>query len=289
MRDAGLAGPRLAAAYGDDATEASKSALAELATALKSYRDALVLIGGWAPYLILERFGKRESEFQHVGSIDIDWVVDPQLVDRERYATIIELLRLRGYTPIEGSTFQFEREISRPDGVDYTVRVDFLTPEPLPGQGRRRRHRPLQIGLKARTLPGAEVALAHNFLHQLQATLPGDGVVSVELRVADVVGALALKGVALGQRYVEKDAYDIYALCAHYQDGPRSVAQALLPYASEGPVAGGLRAIAEQFRDVNAPGPNWVAAFLGRSDDARIKQDAYMTVSEILRLLKPSA
>lgn len=280
-----MAGPRLAAAYGEDLTEASRSGLAELATALRSYRDALVLIGGWAPYLILERFGRKEMEFQHVGSIDIDWVVDPRLVDRERYATIVELLRRRGYTPVEGSTFQFERAIPGQSGVEYAVRVDFLTPEPLPGQGRRRRHRPVQIGLGARTLPGAEVALAHNFAHELRATLPGNGVVSVELRVADLVGALALKGIALGERYVEKDAYDIYALCAHYQDGPRSVAEALQPYAAEGPIARGLRAIDEQFRDPDAAGPNWVAAFVGSPGDPRIKRDAYMTVTEVLRLL----
>jgi len=54
---------------------------------LGSYRDALVLIGGWAPYVILERFGASrafqadvfqrdvfQTGFAHVGSIDIDAV-----------------------------------------------------------------------------------------------------------------------------------------------------------------------------------------------------------------------
>jgi hypothetical protein len=64
-------------------------------TTLGAYRDALVLIGGWAPYLILEEFGEggafQDDAFQadafevgfiHVGSIDIDLVVDPNLVTR---------------------------------------------------------------------------------------------------------------------------------------------------------------------------------------------------------------
>jgi hypothetical protein len=46
-------------------------------------------------------------------------------------------------------------------------------------------------------------------VYGLRATLPAGGVVDVELRVADVVSTLALKGIALGERYVEKDAYDI--------------------------------------------------------------------------------
>ncbi len=78
-----MAKPRLAADYDDDITAASRSALAEVMTTLGAYRDALVLIGGWAPSLILERFGEsgafqgdafQADAFQagpvHVGSID---------------------------------------------------------------------------------------------------------------------------------------------------------------------------------------------------------------------------
>jgi len=44
-----MAKPRLAADYEDDITAASRSALAEVMLTLGAYRDALVLIGGWAP------------------------------------------------------------------------------------------------------------------------------------------------------------------------------------------------------------------------------------------------
>ncbi len=33
--------------------EASKSVLIELMTALRTYREALVLVGGWVPYFLL--------------------------------------------------------------------------------------------------------------------------------------------------------------------------------------------------------------------------------------------
>ena len=52
-----MARPRTARDYEDDVTATSRVGLAELMTVLGGYRDALVLIGGWAPYVILERFG----------------------------------------------------------------------------------------------------------------------------------------------------------------------------------------------------------------------------------------
>ena len=55
--------------YSKSITESSKSVLIEVLRILGSYRDYLVLTGGWAPYFILEKFG---GGGQHCGSIDID-------------------------------------------------------------------------------------------------------------------------------------------------------------------------------------------------------------------------
>ncbi len=110
----------------------------------------------------------------------------------------------------------------------------------------------------------------------------------MRLKVADLVASLALKGIAIGERYAEKDAYDIYALCAHSHGGPQKVATALKPFMSEPPVQKGLRAIAQKFRALDAEGPTWVAKFLGGGEaeaEARVRQDAFMTVREVCRLL----
>ena len=130
--------------YEDDATATSLVGLAEIMTALGAYRDALVLIGGWAPYLILQRFGEPgffdpgvfdprvfDTGFAHVGSIDIDFVVDPEAIDADQYATIVGLLLARGYGPLTGSKFQFQKMIaSLRTGQPHVIRVDFLTPKP---------------------------------------------------------------------------------------------------------------------------------------------------------------
>ncbi|MBI4610598.1 MAG: hypothetical protein HY726_16505 [Candidatus Rokubacteria bacterium] len=261
-------------------------------TTLGAYQDALVLIGGWAPDLILEQFGEKgafEAGFIHVGSIDIDLVLDPDQVDQERYATIVNLLLDRGYEPGPDPLFQFQKTIRSPmDGQEYVIRVDFLTPRPLPGQGRSHRHRQVQRDLQARGLEGAEVALTHSFWHELESRLPDGAQTRVRLKVADLVASLTLKGIAIGQRYAEKDAYDIYTLCAQYRGGPGAVAEALRPALGEEPVSRGLRSISERFRAPDAEGPTWVATFLGAGDaaaEARIKQDAFMTVHEVCRLL----
>jgi len=86
----------------------------------------------------------------------------------------------------------------------------------------------------------------------------------------------------------KKDAYDIYALCAHCRGGPPAVAEVLRPFVGEEAVARGLRSICEKFRAAEAEGPTWVATFLSEGDperSARFQQDAFMTVHEVCRLL----
>jgi hypothetical protein len=281
--------PRSRSDYYPELVEASLSVLIELMTVLKSYKKALVLIGGWAPYFILQQYQELDVEFRHVGSIDIDLVIDPEMVGDEEYATITRMLLERGYKPSPKILYQFERTIiGVRDGREYTVGVDFLTPRPPKGSGRTHRHRPVQPDLKARTLEGAEIALAHNSLLELSGRLPGDGLTEVSFKVADLVACLALKGFALGERYREKDAYDIYTLCAYYRGGPKAVADQLKPYLEDPLPQRGLAAIATRFKSPDGDGPSWVANFLGyddRDQELRTKQDAFMTVGEVLRLL----
>lgn len=277
--------PRLASDYSPEIVEVSKSVLAELITALKKYHEALVLVGGWASYFILQEFGTSGTDFNHVGSIDIDLVVDPDLVDEEAYATMASILREMDYMPCEDRQRQF-RWLRTVGGRE--IGIDFLCPKPPVGKGRRHRHQVIQRDLKARTLDGAEIALEHYFECPLSARLPGDGIAEVKIKVADLVACLALKGMALGERYILKDAYDIYSVCAYYEGGPAGVAAALRPHMDHPILRKGMESITIKFRDLEAEAPSWAARFLASNDPemaTRIKQDAYMNVNEVLRLL----
>lgn len=255
--------PRLLGDYNPELVEASLSVLVELMTLLKTYEQAVVLVGGWVPYFILDRYGDPRAEFSHVGSVDIDLVIDPDVVGDEEYATVTKLLLERSYRPSPEILYQFQRTVVRgAERREYTIGVDFLTPRPAKGRGRTHRHRLVQPDLKARTLEGAEVALAHNFSVDLSGQLPRNGTTEVTLRVADVVACLALKGFALGQRYSEKDAYDVYSLCAYHDGGPRAVAARVKPHLENEILQRGLAGIADRFVDPEADGPWWVANFL---------------------------
>ena len=78
--------------YSKSITETSKSVLLETFRILSGYREYLVLSGGWAPYFIIERFGEGGD---HCGSIDIDLVLNPQLINLRVYETIVSLMMKR--------------------------------------------------------------------------------------------------------------------------------------------------------------------------------------------------
>jgi len=203
--------------------------LLELWTILGVYREAMLLIGGWAPYFILKRYQEPDNPFQHVGSIDIDVALNPAAISAREYATIVELITRRGYRPRMnrlGKPIEFacECEIAvAGDTGRAIVEVDFLAPE-YGGTGKGRRHQVVQDDLLAGKARGADVVFGHNFPFRVTGFLPSGAKDSVEIRVADVVGCLTTKGMAIGQRYAEKDACDIDAVVSNYKNGPRAVA-----------------------------------------------------------------
>lgn len=290
--------PRLTDAYSPGLVTASKSVLLELMTTLRAYREALVLVGGWVPYFLLARHQRPGNPFVHVGSIDIDLAIDPNKCDQRQYATILELLRARGYLPArdeKGAVIpnMFEREMASPtDRQTYKIRVDFLTHQQDSRAGRHR-HLPVQDTLMARKTKGCEVAFQHVTSLELSGALPGNGgEITVPIRMADVVGCLTMKGIVLGERYKEKDAYDIYAIVANYEGGPGDVANAVRPYLNVPLVQEAVAAIRTAFATKSANGPAWAATFRKPASEAERAQfltDAYMTVHEFCVLLEQAA
>jgi len=267
-------------------------ALLELGTALHPYRDSIVLVGGWVPYFLLDDHRGPDRDFRHVGSIDIDLAVDPGTVDSQGYAEIVELIMERGYRQRKsenGDTIPFShsKKVKSPaDAKEYSIQVDFLT-QADPNAGKKHRHRKVQPGLQARIALGCEIAFGHNYRRKLSGILPGNGETTLELRLLDIAGCIGMKGIALGERYREKDAYDIFSVVGKCLDGPVSVANKVKPYSNEAGIKRGLDNIREKFRSQRAEGPSWVAAFL--SDDPeerkRINAEAYIAVTDFIKAL----
>jgi len=269
--------------YDRDATETSKGALIELCRAFRQYRSDMVLAGGWAAYFLVAGF------FNHCGSIDIDFVLRPKVV--ERYERIKQIMERLGYKPTE-NVFRFERLIrsskSHGDGltwvttnVEHKVEVDFLT-EPE-GAERLPEHwlTSVQSDLKACIIEGCSILFKHNFEIDVRGVMPTGGEASARFNCADIVGLLTMKGSAL-YRMKDKDSYDIYAVAGFYGGGPKEACHAFMMKTEkslEKPTLDGVREIREAFVSLTAQGPTAVARFIG-SEDARV--DAFQRVNMFL-------
>lgn len=270
--------------YDRDATETSKDALVELCRALRQYRSDMVLAGGWAPYFLVRDY------FDHCGSVDIDLVLRPQVV--ERYERIKQIMERLGYKPT-GSVFRFERlfRSSREQGdgstwvsttVEHKVEVDFLTEpegaEKLPDEWLAS----VQQDLKACIIEGCSVVFNHNFEVELRAVMPGYCEASASFNCADVVASLTMKGLAL-YRIKDKDSYDIYAMAGFYSGGPKeasaSFINALKGKRLEKITQDALGEIRDAFSSLISQGTVAAGRFIG-SEEAR--NDAYQRVRAFL-------
>ena len=114
--------------------------------ALKGYGADVVIVGGWAPYLLLQKFGSKSDE-QHVGSLDGDLALNFKQIPEEKYETIVETLTRIGYAqrtnaagkPIPAS---FQKTIKIGD-VPFAMQIDFLAGE-YGGTAKSHRHQKVQ-------------------------------------------------------------------------------------------------------------------------------------------------
>jgi len=263
----------------------SFSHMLELAIALGAYRDGLVLVGGWVPYLLLQEHQPKQLDFRHAGSIDIDFAVNPKKVTEERYNSLLELVQERGYQPKEGTRFSFLKKVQT-SGGEKAIQVDFLGPE-YGGTKKGHRHQIVQDDFFLRKAHGADIVFDHSYEITVEGKLPGGAEGKTKLNIADIVGSLTMKGIVLGDRFKHKDAYDVFSLVRYYKTGAKSVAEEIKPYKENKLVQQALMAIQEKFRSQNAEGPNWVAEFQELTGDERerTKTEAYVVMKEFLDLL----
>jgi len=278
--------------YSESVTESSKSVLVEVLRVLGSYRDYLVLTGGWSPYFILEKFGEGG---RHCGSVDIDFVLNPRLIDLKVYATIVSLIEKRGYRPYvaddgEVLPYRFYRSVKSPlDGIEHVIEVDFISEPDVAKRLLPDKFLAVQKDLQAVVIRGSSVVFSHNFEHNITGVLPSGAETRALAKVSDVVGSLATKGLALKGRYKEKDAYDIYFVLRYYKGGPKKVAEEVRSFLGESVVAEALEEIRGKFRSVRSEGPFQVAYFLAPEDERlreRIQGEAYAVLRAFFDGLK---
>jgi len=262
--------------YDRNLTEASKSALVELCSALYTYRNDFVLAGGWAPYFL------TKDHFDHCGSKDIDLVLKPSVMIK--YESIRKTVERLGYQETS-NPFRFEKNVASPlDKKEYRIGIDFLT-EPRAAK----KVLPLmkvQEDLTACLIEGSSIVFKFQYEKEIEGTLPKGGKVAVAINIADIVGALTMKGLAL-PRLVDKDSYDIYALTGFCGGGPAKASEIYLNHAKKVTLSTkeksiiqlSLSRINQAFRTIDSYGVFAASRFVGTN----INSDAYMRTNTFLK------
>lgn len=269
---------RSAIDYSEGQKQAAYSVLGEIVKLLGEFADNIRIIGGWVPSLLF-------PDGEHIGSIDVDVLLDQVNIKREEsYLTIKRILSRNDYRRHPQQYFTFIKTVSI-GGVDYDVDVDFLS-EKYGGEGGAvSKH---VDGIK--TLPATGGNFAFDFPANdvsIQYVRP-DGAMDIgQVKVISVVPYLVMKTAALG-RGKPKDAYDIYYVLDHYENGVRALTDTFLPYKEKGLIQEMAQKLKEKFASPEHAGPTDIAAFLGITDAeeiARIKQDAFQKVNYLVSKL----
>jgi hypothetical protein len=279
--------------YSPREIEACVIVMRDLFTYLKPYRNQIVLIGGWVPYFLLEKYAPLGIEYdRHVGSLDVDIALNAFSIPRDAYKSILEILKERGFHHRKDSLgknipARFLKKIAFDDGEEIEVQIDFLAPE-YGGAPKKRRHQVIQDML-ARKGRGTDIVFDQTEIIHLSGPISSGANIELDIKVANVTACFLMKGIALGERTSEKDAYDLYMLARYYKEGPQSVLSELKKLGSHGLMKEALRNIEEHSKNVKSIGPVSVATFMGITDKEeydRITRDAYELLQFIIRGMK---
>lgn len=275
--------PKVAADYDDRGARAAHAVLVELGQVLGAHREAIVVIGGTVPSILLP-----DAKPGHVGSLDIDLDLNPEKLAGHGYADLIEKLDAAGYQRNVANLkpFQLRRSVDLGDGGEpIAVIVDLL----MPRGATTARNRPnLVEGLRVQEADGGGIALRHNLRMSIAGTMPDGRKNEVQMLVASIPALLVMKGYALVQRDKKKDAYDIYFCIRNYEDGIEALAAECAKMLEDPVVRQGFSNIAGKFRSDDDFGPHTVRMFLegsaalGDMTLAQVQEDAFRQVRTFL-------
>lgn len=261
--------------YSEGQRDAAHRVLVELCSLFTQYQDDIRIIGGWVPELLFPDQG-------HVGSVDVDMLINHLTLEDEGYQTMARILLKNGYKQHPEKYFSFIKEVVV-NGVPFDVDVDILAG--MYGGTRRGKHSQHIQGLKAMKATGGDFAFKFEPRQvKLEAPRPDGAIDMARVNVVALVPYFVMKTAAMG-RGKAKDAYDIYFLIKHYPGGAKQLALEFSG-SSETPIVREMREkLSEKFASVDHAGPVDVANFMDLSDEQEIEmihRDAFEQVQALL-------
>lgn len=277
--------PRHEKDYEPRQVAAAKRVIVDVMQVLASFRDCLVLVGGWVPDLVID-----DAADPHVGSIDVDLALDAAKLNDGRYAEMLKLLLGTKRYQQGDKEFQFVTEVDLEDEEEpVVVEIEFLAPSEV----KTRKNNPkLLEGFRVLKADGCAAAFHSPLSYKLKGKMLSGAVNTVSLQVASVPDFLVMKSFALNGRDKPKDAYDICYCLDHYAGGIPGLAKVWRQRRQEPDVSQAIEYLREKFETVASYGPMQVVEFHNETDPETRQEQArraYELVREFLAKVEEPA
>ena len=246
--------------YSSRQVEAAHRVLVDVGQVLASFRDCLVVVGGWVPDLLMPDAPER-----HIGSIDVDLAVDADRLREGRYAEMLKQLLATGRYKQGPQPFQLVTEVDLGDGEGVVVvEVDFLASKDV----RLDKHRPkLLPGFRVLQTRGCETAFRAPVEVEVSGQMVRGAKNTVAVRVAAVADALVMKAMAIDNRDKPKDVYDLCYCLENDPHGIEALAEDWKIREKEENVRAAKEILRQKFAEIDSFGPQQVVEFLAAADE----------------------
>jgi len=273
--------PKIAGDYSNRQVEAARRVLVDVGQVLASFHDAIVVVGGWVPDLILP-----DAKPDHVGSIDVDLALDAGKLEDGRYAELLKLLLDTGRYKKGDQAFQLVTSVDLGDGeAAVIVEVEFLAPADVK---LKKNHPKLVEDFRVLQFPAFAAAFEHPKDVKVEGLMISGAPNTVQLRVASLPDFITMKAHAIGGRDKPKDVYDIcYCLDAH-AEAIEIVAKDWQSRRDNALVATAIDILKDKFKTVDHYGPQQLPIFYDSTDEdewAMHARRAFELVQKLLSLL----
>ena len=212
--------PRHEGDYSARQVEAARRVLVDVGQVLASFRDAMVVVGGWVPDLLFPT-----ADPKHVGSIDVDLALDAVKLGDGRYAELLKLLLDTGRYDKGDKDFQLVTTVDLGDGeVPVRVEVEFLASSDVK---LKKNHPKLVEGFRVLAFPACAAAFEQPESIEFEGQMISGATNTVRLQVASLPDFIIMKAHALAGRDKPKDVYDLCYCLDEYPDAIAVVSRGL--------------------------------------------------------------
>lgn len=273
--------PRHQSDYSDRQVEAAHRVLIDVGQILNSFHDAIVVVGGWVPDLLLP-----DATPEHVGSIDIDLALDAAKLGDGRYADLLKLLLdTQRYKPGD-KPFQLITYVDLEDGEALIrVEVEFLAPSDVK---LAKNHPKLVEDFRVLQFSACAAAFQAPVDIEIEGSMISGAKNRVHMRVASLSDLIIMKAHAIEGRDKPKDVYDLCYCLDDYPGGIAALADNWRSRREDPLVTTAIRILQEKFKTLEHYGPQQLVTFHNSSDveeRAIHARRAYELVHKLLSLV----